>query len=117
MDMAHHVFSIPFADIYPLYLAKIERKGRREAELAEVLTWLTGYDAVGLMQAQEDGRSLEEFFAQAPALNPDRELITGSVCGVRVQEVEDPLMRDIRYMDKLVDELAKGRPMEKILRS
>ncbi|MCI7456464.1 MAG: DUF2200 domain-containing protein [Actinomyces urogenitalis] len=115
--MAHHVFSIPFADIYPLYLAKIERKGRREAELAEVLTWLTGYDAVGLMQAQEDGRSLEEFFAQAPALNPDRELITGSVCGVRVQEVEDPLMRDIRYMDKLVDELAKGRPMEKILRS
>lgn len=104
-----------FADVYPAYVNKVEKKGRSIAELDEVICWLTGYDEAELRGHLESGVTFEEFFAAAQ-LNPNVSLITGSVCGVKVQEVQDPLMRQIRYLDKLVDELAKGRPMEKILR-
>ena len=104
------------ADVYPHYVNKVEKKGRTTAELDEVICWLTGYDDASLKQILATGTTFEEFFAGAH-LNPNASLITGSVCGVKVQEVEDPLMRQIRYLDKLVDELAKGRPMEKILRT
>jgi hypothetical protein len=110
------VYAMSFAKLYPAYVTKVECKARSKAELDEVIRWLTGYSAPGLAAALEDGRTLEEFFAQAPRMNPDRALITGTVCGVRVEQVEDPLMRDIRYLDKLVDELAKGKAMEKVLR-
>lgn len=113
----HRVFDVPFADIHPHYVAKAERKGRTRAEVDEVIGWLTGYDAVGLARALDDRRSLEEFFASAPRMTPDAHLITGVVCGVRVEDVDDPLMQQIRWMDKLVDELSRGRPMAKILRS
>lgn len=112
----HRIFAMSLASLYPLYVAKAERKGRTRAEVDEVVCWLTGYDAAGLEGAIADGTDLETFFAQAPALNPNAGLITGVVCGVRVEEIEDPLMQRIRYLDKLVDELAKGRPMAKILR-
>lgn len=110
------IFTMAFADVYPAYVNKVERKGRSVAELDEVISWLTGYDDAALRKHLAAGTTFEVFFAQAN-LNPKVDLITGSVCGVKVQEVEDPLMRQIRYLDKLVDELAKGRPMEKILRS
>jgi hypothetical protein len=110
------VFAIKFGSVYPHYVAKVEKKSRTKGELDEVLRWLTGFSQKELEQQIERGASLETFFAEAPALHPNRSLITGVVCGVRVEEVEDPLMRKIRYMDKLVDELAKGRSMEKILR-
>ena len=114
---AHRIFKTSFASVYPLYIPKAERKGRSRAEVDEILLWLTGYDADGL-QAQIDAKTdFETFFAQAPRLNPDRALIKGVVCGIRVEEIEEPLMREIRYLDKLVDELAKGRPMAKILRA
>lgn len=113
----HRIFRMPFGDIYPLYAAKVERKGRTIAELDEVLCWLTGYDADGLRAAADSGVDLAGFFDAAPAPNPDADLIKGVVCGVRVEDVEDPLMRDIRRMDKLVDELAKGKKMGNILRS
>jgi len=113
---AQRLYAMAFAKIYPALLAKIEGKGRTRAELDRVIEWLTGYDAKGLARALEDGRSFEEFFAQAPAMNPARSLVTGVVCGVRVEDVEDPLMREIRRLDKLVDELAKGKAMEKVLR-
>ncbi len=113
---AQRLYAMSFARIYPAYVTKVERKARSKAELDEVICWLTGYDAPGLAAALVDGRSVESFFAQAPKMNPDRALITGTVCGVRVEQVEDPLMRDIRYLDKLVDELAKGKAMEKVLR-
>lgn len=112
----HRLFTTSFASVYPLYIAKLERKGRRKDELDEVIEWLTGYDQEQLSSCLEAGTTFEEFFAAAQ-LNPNAVLITGSVCGVRVQEVEDPLMRQIRYLDKLVDELAKGRPMSKVLRT
>ncbi|MFD5868942.1 DUF2200 domain-containing protein [Corynebacterium sp. NPDC060344] len=112
----HRIFGTPFGDIYPLYVAKVERKGRTVDELDQVLTWLTGYDIPGLRAAADSVATLEAFFDDAPALNPNVDLITGVVCGVRVEEVEDPLMQKIRWMDKLVDELAKGKKMEKILR-
>ena len=112
----HRVFRTPFADIYPLYVAKVERKGRTVEELDEVLAWLTGHNVPGLRAAVDSGVDLEGFFAAAPALNEHVDLITGVVCGVRVEDVEDPLMQKIRWMDKLVDELAKGKKMEKILR-
>lgn len=115
--MSHRIFSVPFADIYPHYIKKVERKGRTVSELHEVITWLTGYSVEGLERVREEKVTLEEFFEQAPHLNPSRCLITGSICGHRVQDIEDPLMQSIRYMDKLVDELAKGKTMEKILRS
>ena len=110
------IFTTSVASVYPHYVTKVERKGRSQAELDEVICWLTGYDEPALEHHLEAGTTFEEFFAQAH-LNPNASLITGSVCGVKVQEVEDPLMRRIRYLDKLVDELAKGRPMEKVLRA
>lgn len=105
-----------FADLYPLYIQKAERKNRTKAEVDQVICWLTGYSPAELKNQIELGNDLETFFAQAPAFNPNSALITGVVCGVRVEQVEDPLMQKIRYLDKLVDELAKGKAMEKILR-
>lgn len=112
----HRVFKIQFAELYPLYIQKAERKNRTKDEVDKVICWLTGYGPAELEQQIELGNDLETFFAQAPALNPNCSLITGVVCGVRVEEIEDPLMQQIRYLDKLVDELAKGKAMEKILR-
>lgn len=114
--MSHRIFSVPFADIYPHYVKKVERKGRTVSELHEVITWLTGYSVEELEWVRKQEVTLEDFFEQAPHLNPSRSLITGSICGHRVQDIEDPLMQNIRYLDKLVDELAKGKAMEKILR-
>jgi len=112
----HRIFSTAFAKVYPMYVQKAERKGRTQDEVDQVIRWLTGYDQAAL-QAQIDRQAdFETFFAQAPALNPDRALIKGVVCGVRVEDIDDPLMRELRYLDKLVDELAKGKAMEKILR-
>lgn len=111
----HRIFTTSVASVHPHYVTKLERKGRTEAELHEVMSWLTGFDEEQLTEHLEAGTTFEDFFAAAD-LNPNVSLITGSVCGVRVQEVEDPLMRRIRYLDKLVDELAKGKPMEKVLR-
>lgn len=112
----HRIYGVPFASIHPHYVTKVERKGRTIEELHEVLTWLTGYDAEGLAQALADERSLRDFFDRAPAMHPAASQITGVICGVRVEEIEDPLMQRIRWMDKLVDELAKGKPMQKVLR-
>jgi len=114
--MAHRIFTTAVADVYPHYVTKVEKKGRTKAELDEVIEWLTGFDGAALQTQLDDGTTFEDFFAAAH-LNPHASLITGSVCGVKVQEVEDPLMQKIRYLDKLVDELAKGRPMEKVLRA
>ncbi len=110
------VFAMPFAKVYGLLVAKAERKGRSKAEVEEIITWLTGYTAQQLDEILESGITYGDFFRQAPSMNPNREKIKGVVCGVRVENVEDPLMREIRYLDKLVDELAKGKEMEKILR-
>ena len=110
------IFSTSVATVYPLYVTKLERKGRTRAELDQVIGWLTGFDDVELRSHLESGTTFEEFFADA-RLNPNASLITGVVCGVRVEEVEDPLMRRIRYLDKLVDELARGKSMDKVLRS
>lgn len=112
----HRIFTTSFASIYPLYVAKVERKGHTRAEVDEVISWLTGYDPTGLDQAIARGVDLETFFAEAPAFNPGASLITGVVCGVRVEEIEDPLMQRIRYLDKLVDEVARGKKMASILR-
>lgn len=112
----HSIFATPFAKVYPMYVQKAERKGRTKDEVDALICWLTGYDRAGLQQQLDRGSDFETFFAQAPAMHPNRSLITGVVCGVRVEEVEDPLMRKIRQLDKLVDELAKGKKMEKILR-
>ena len=112
----HRIFALPMSSLYPLYVAKLERKERTTDELDEVICWLTGYDESQLRRHVDAGTTLEAFFADAP-MNPDAARITGVVCGVRVEEIEDPLMQQIRYMDKLVDELAKGRPMAKVLRS
>ena len=111
----HRIFKLPFASVYPLYVEKVEKKGRTKDELDEVLCWLSGYDEADLGRLLADGTTLADFFAGA-RLNPNARLITGVVCGVRVEAIEDPLMQQIRYMDKLVDELAKGRAMEKVLR-
>ena len=110
------VFRMSFASIYPLYIQKVEKKGRTKAELDTVLFWLTGYDKQTLQRQIDKKTDLESFFAQAPQLNPNVSKITGVICGYRVEDIEDKLMQKIRYMDKLVDELAKGRKMEKILR-
>lgn len=114
--MQHRIFETSVASVYPHYVAKVEKKGRTRAELDTVIEWLTGFDEGSLRQRLANGSTFEQFFADAN-LNPNAGLITGSVCGVKVQEVEDPLMRRIRYLDKLVDELAKGWPLEKILRA
>lgn len=110
------VFAIKFASLYPLYVRKAETKGRAKEELDQVIRWLTGYSAKGLQQQIGSDNDLEAFFAEAPAFNPNVSLIKGMVCGVRVEDIEDPLMRKIRYLDKLVDELAKGKALDKILR-
>lgn len=114
--MSHRIFKMAVAQVYPLYLAKLERKGRTRAELDEVMCWQTGHDAASLAETVGQGVDFETFFATAPALNPEREKVTGMICGIRVEEIADPLMREIRIMDKLVDDLAKGRPMAKVLR-
>jgi hypothetical protein len=113
----HRIYTTSVASVYPHYVAKAERKGRTKAEVDEVFRWLTGYSQPELAAALEDGIDFRAFFARAPGLNPARSLIRGVICGVRIENIEDPLMREIRYLDKLVDELAKGRPMAKILRS
>ncbi|MEJ5369896.1 MAG: DUF2200 domain-containing protein [Bryobacteraceae bacterium] len=113
----HRIFGMKFSSVYPHYVNKAERKGRTKAEVDQILCWLTGYSPEQLQQQIDAGVDFRTFFAQAPALHPNRMLVRGVICGVRVEEIEDPLMRDIRCLDKLIDELAKGRPMEKILRS
>jgi hypothetical protein len=116
MDM-HRVFKMAFAGVYPHYVQKAEKKGRTKSEVDDVICWLTGYSPRALAEQIKERKDFETFFREAPALHPNASKITGVVCGVRIEEIEDPLMRNIRYMDKLVDELAKGRPMEKILRA
>lgn len=113
----HRIYTISFASVYPLYVAKAERKGRSKAEVDDIISWLTGYDQKALEAQLRDQTDFETFFAQAPRLNPARNLITGVICGLRVEDIEEPLMREIRYLDKLIDELAKGKAMEKILRT
>jgi hypothetical protein len=113
----HRIFTTPFAKVYPMYVQKAQRKNRTQEEVDEVIRWLTGYDEAGLRQQIEQETDFDTFFRQAPALHPNSALIKGVVCGVRVEAVDDPLMQKIRYLDKLVDELAKGKPMEKILRT
>jgi hypothetical protein len=113
----HRIFTTSFASVYPHYVRKAESKGRTKQEVDEVICWLTGYSANALAGQIEQRKDFETFFGEAPALHPNASKITGTICGVRIQEIEDPLMRNIRYLDKLVDELAKGRPMEKILRT
>lgn len=113
----HRIFAMPFAKVYPLYVQKAVRKGRTQDEVDTVIRWLTGYDQAGLLRQIELEASFESFFAEAPALHPNSELIKGVVCGVRVEDVPDPLMRRIRQLDKLVDELAKGKAIDKILRA
>lgn len=112
----HRIFGMAFAAVYPLYVAKAERKGRTKEEVDRIIPWLTGYDPEGLRHQLEREVACEQFLADAPAFNPNSTLIKGVVCGVRVEEIDDPLMRQIRYLDKLIDELAKGKAMEKILR-
>jgi hypothetical protein len=114
--LKHRVFGIKFAGLYPLYVKKAERKGRTKKEVDQIICWLTGYTPAGLKAQIKKGNDLEAFWAEAPAIHPNSSLIKGVVCGVRVEEVEDPLMKKIRWLDKLIDELAKGRAMEKILR-
>lgn len=114
--MEHRIFKTSVGSVYPLYIAKAERKGRSKDEVDEIFLWLTGHDEASLAKTLGDGVTFEDFFAQAPRMNPNRELITGVVCGVRVETIADTTMREIRYLDKLIDELAKGKAMEKILR-
>ena len=113
----HRIYSVSFASVYPHYVAKAEKKGRTKAEVEEIVHWLTGYGQEELEARLESKTDFETFFAEAPRLNPSRALIKGVVCGVRVEDIEEPLMREIRYLDKLVDELAKGKSMGKILRT
>jgi len=112
----HRIFATSFASVYPLYVQKAERKARTKAEVDRIICWLTGYSEEGLQQQIQQGSDFETFFARAPAIHPNSSLVKGVVCGVRVEEVADPLMKKIRTLDKLIDELARGRPMEKILR-
>jgi hypothetical protein len=111
------IYTISFASVYPLYIAKAEKKGRTKTEVDQIICWLTGYSQKGLKATIEEQTDLETFFAEAPQLNPLRSLIKGIVCGVRVEDIQDPIMREIRYLDKLIDELAHGKTMEKILRT
>ena len=113
----HGIFATAFAQVYPLYVQKAERKDRTKEEVDRIICWLTGYDRAGLKRQIEQQHDFESFFAQAPAMHPNCSLIKGVVCGVRVEDIDDPLMQKIRYLDKLIDELAKGRTMEKILRA
>ena len=113
----HQIYTMSFARVYPLYIAKAEKKGRTKAEVDEIIRWLTGYSQDEIDAQLEKQTDVETFFAQAPELNASRALIKGVVCGVRVEDIEEPTMREIRYLDKLIDELAKGKTMEKILRT
>jgi len=117
MPAKHRIFTTSVSNVYPLYMAKAEKKGRTKAEVDAIFQWLTGYSQAQLDRALEEGVDFESFFQNAPNPNPRRSAITGVICGVRIEDIEDPTMREIRYLDKLVDELAKGRPMEKILRT
>lgn len=110
------IYKMSFASVYPLYIAKAERKGRTKAEVDQIIAWLTGYDKKVLTAVIAKGTDFETFFKQAPKMNPSRRLITGTICGVRVEDIKEPTMREIRYLDKLIDELAKGKALEKILR-
>ena len=112
----HRIYTIPFASVYPLYVAKAEKKGRTRAEVDEIIRWLTGYSQKALLAQLRRQANIETFLAEAPRLNPSRTLITGVICGVRVEDIKEPTMQGIRYLDKLIDELAKGKAMEKILR-
>ena len=116
MRPKNRIFAMRFSDVYPLYIKKAERKNRTKEEVDQTIRWLTGYTQAGLQKQVKQGNDFETFFAQAPALNPKSALVTGVICGVRVEEIEDPLMQKIRWLDKLIDELAKGKTMEKILR-
>lgn len=116
MAPEHRIFTTAFSKVYPLYVQKAERKGRTKAQVDQIICWLTGYSQAGLEKQIKQQTDFETFFAQAPAFHPNASLIKGVVCGVRVEEVDDPLMQKIRYLDKLIDELAKGKAMEKILR-
>ena len=113
---AHRIFSVSVASVYPHYVAKAERKGRSKAEVDQIIYWLTGHSPETLDEQLTNSTNFEDFFATAPQMNPARGLIKGVVCGVRVEEIEEPTMREIRYLDKLIDELAKGKAMDKILR-
>jgi len=112
----HRIYTISFASVYPHYVTKAEKKGRTKAEVDEIIRWLTGYSQAQFEAALAAGTDFETFYGQAPRMNPARRTITGLICGIRVEEIEDPLMREIRYLDKLIDELARGKKMEKILR-
>jgi len=112
----HRIYRMPFSSVYPMYVQKAERKNRTKEEVDQIIRWLTGYSQEGLQQQIDQNTNLETFFAQAPAFHPNSALIKGVICGIRVEEIEDPLMQKIRYLDKLIDELAKGKAMEKILR-
>jgi len=114
--MPHRIYTTSFASVYPYYIAKAERKGRTKAEVDDIICWLTGYNQKEFKDQLENQTDFETFFAKAPKLNPSRRLITGVICGVRVEDIEEPTMQEIRYLDKLVDELAKGKTMDKILR-
>lgn len=113
----HKIYTMSFASVYPHYITKAEKKGRTKAEVDEIIRWLTGFSQEELEAHLEKKTDFETFFAEAPQLNPSRNLIKGVICGIRVEEIEEPLMQEIRYMDKLIDELAKGKKMEKILRT
>jgi hypothetical protein len=113
----HRIFATPFSKVYPLYVQKAERKGRKKAEVDQIICWLTGYTPAGLKKQLDQETDIETFLAKAPRMHPHRSLIKGVVCGVRVEDVEDPLMKELRYLDKLIDELAKGKAMDKILRA
>lgn len=115
--MKHRIFTMAFSKVYPMYIQKAEKKGRTKEEVDKIIFWLTGYDKDGLQKQIDKGVDFETFFAEAPQINPNVNRIKGVVCGVRVEEVEDPLMQKIRWLDKLIDELAKGKKLEKILRS
>lgn len=112
----HKIYSMSFGTVYPHYIAKAERKGRTKAEVDEIIRWLTGYDQRELNREIKEKTDIKSFFAKAPKLNPSRKLITGVICGIRVEEIKEPLMQEIRYLDKLIDELARGKTMKKILR-
>jgi hypothetical protein len=117
MTTKHRIFTMSFARVYPLYIAKAEKKGRKKSEVDAVICWLTGYSQQQLERQLKTQADFETFFKEAPKLNPARTLIKGVICGIRVEDIQDPIMRDIRYLDKLVDELAKGKSIEKILRA
>lgn len=112
----HKIYTMAFANVYPHYITKAEKKGRTKEEVDEIIRWLTGYSQNGLDTQLENKTDFENFFNEAPEMNPSRELVKGVICGVRVEDIEEPLMQEIRYMDKMIDELAKGKKMEKILR-